>query len=600
MIFVKYKMKKNLMQIFQFRIIYVLMLALCLQFKLLNANTLNANLVFTTQAQINSFASTYPGIDSVLGNVKIGDSLVSNTSINNLNGLSPLKFVGSNCMILNCDALTSVSGLQNITEIGLNCIIHDNNFLNNLNSLNGLNTIGGSLNISSNASIANLNGLSSLSSIGLDGLHITSNTALTSFSGLSALTSVEYLRIGNNFSLINLTGLSTLTYIGRLSVDGNIVMTSLNGLNPNLIINYIDITSNSALTSLAGLENLTHLEGFFIGSNNTLLNLNGLNALSSIGFDGIFIHNNPSLTSLTGLNSILSSDGGIYITQNNVLNSIAALSNIQSIGGGDIYIESNAVLTSLNGINQIDPYSITEISIVGNSNLSTCHVQSVCARIVISTTSVTISGNATGCANKPQVQTLCGTLPYTLNLKMFLQGYFLGNEMMNPVLFNQGITTNSNICDSIKIELRNANFPYSLIASNKTILSITGNAQASFTASPGNYYIRIQHRNGIETWSALPMLFSVVPMNYDFTTAANKAYGNNMIEVESGVWAIYSGDISQDQNIDLVDYSIAESEINNFSSGYNPSDLNGDGNVDLLDLPVLEDNISQFVFSIHP
>ena len=88
--------------------------------------------------------------------------------------------------------------------------------------------------------------------------------------------------------------------------------------------------------------------------------------------------------------------------------------------------------------------------------------------------------------------------------------------------------------------------------------------------------------------------------NYDFTTAANKAYGSNQIEMEPGIWALFSGDLNTDDNIDLLDLSPLEADINNFSFGHFATDINGDGNVDLLDNPLLEQNINNFVFSIHP
>jgi hypothetical protein len=58
--------------------------------------------------------------------------------------------------------------------------------------------------------------------------------------------------------------------------------------------------------------------------------------------------------------------------------------------------------------------------------------------------------------------------------------------------------------------------------------------------------------------------------------------------------------VSQDENIDLLDAFLIETDINNFEFGYFASDINGDGNVDLLDSPVVEDNINSFIFSAHP
>ncbi len=71
--------------------------------------------------------------------------------------------------------------------------------------------------------------------------------------------------------------------------------------------------------------------------------------------------------------------------------------------------------------------------------------------------------------------------------------------------------------------------------------------------------------------------------NYDFTLAANKTYGNNLLEIMLGVFAFYSGYINQDVSIDLLNLGDIETDINNFEFGYFATDINGDGNVDLLD-----------------
>ncbi|GBL35492.1 hypothetical protein EMGBS15_10870 [Filimonas sp.] len=114
----------------------------------------------------------------------------------------------------------------------------------------------------------------------------------------------------------------------------------------------------------------------------------------------------------------------------------------------------------------------------------------------------------------------------------------------------------------------------------------------------GTYYIVVKHRNSIETWSAQPVAYTIG--TYDFTTAANKAYGNNMIQIESGKWAFYSGELNNDSNIDLLDMNILSTDINNFLTGYMATDINGDGNVDLLDTFPVETNISNFIFSSRP
>jgi len=107
------------------------------------------------------------------------------------------------------------------------------------------------------------------------------------------------------------------------------------------------------------------------------------------------------------------------------------------------------------------------------------------------------------------------------------------------------------------------------------------------------------HRNAVQTWSASPVTFASTT-SYDFTTAATQAFFDNQVEVEPGVWAFYTGDINQDENVDIFDAPELDSDIANFFFGYYRTDLNGDGNVDIFDSPILDANISNFIFSAHP
>lgn len=189
----------------------------------------------------------------------------------------------------------------------------------------------------------------------------------------------------------------------------------------------------------------------------------------------------------------------------------------------------------------------------------------------------------------------------TLNLKAYIQGYYQGGGYMANVLYNQGITGNAGTeCDTITVQLRLSSAPYTLVSESKSMLQTNGQLIFSGTAAIGqSYYVVLKHRHAIETWSANPVLLSG-NTTYDFTTGANKAYGDNQVEVTPGIWAMYSGDINQEENIDLLDASVLETDITNFQFGYMSSDLNGDGNVDLLDSPVLEENVNSFVYAMYP
>jgi hypothetical protein len=193
--------------------------------------------------------------------------------------------------------------------------------------------------------------------------------------------------------------------------------------------------------------------------------------------------------------------------------------------------------------------------------------------------------------------------PYylNLNLKAYLQGYYLGAGLMENVLFNQGVTvTPGNKCDTIIVQLRQATSPYAIAFTTKQVLQTNGQVAINGLGLLGqSYYVVIKHRNTVETWSANPIVLNE-STSYDFSSASSQAYGSNQREVESGVWALYNGDLNQDENIDLLDIGLLENDINAFQFGYFATDINGDGNVDLLDAPIVEGNVNAFVFSIHP
>jgi len=63
---------------------------------------------------------------------------------------------------------------------------------------------------------------------------------------------------------------------------------------------------------------------------------------------------------------------------------------------------------------------------------------------------------------------------------------------------------------------------------------------------------------------------------------------------------MYSADLNQDQNVDLLDMPILEADIAEYMFGYAATDLNGDGNTDLLDVIYMDYGIANYLFSIYP
>ena len=218
------------------------------------------------------------------------------------------------------------------------------------------------------------------------------------------------------------------------------------------------------------------------------------------------------------------------------------------------------------------------------------------------TTTYTVTGTttATGCTKTDTrviTVTACGSI---LNLKFFIEGYYAGAGLMFPVMLAQGIAgATASQTDTITVELRNSTTPYGIASSLKTILNTNGSAVCNFPIS-GTYYLAIKHRNAIQTWSKTTVTLSAAPLTNDFSNALNKAYGDNQKALGGGIFAFLSGDVNSDENVDLLDLSVLESDINGFAFGYKRTDNNGDGNVDLLDYPIEETNINNFIFSNHP
>jgi hypothetical protein len=71
----------------------------------------------------------------------------------------------------------------------------------------------------------------------------------------------------------------------------------------------------------------------------------------------------------------------------------------------------------------------------------------------------------------------------------------------------------------------------------------------------------------------------------------NKAYADNQIEVEPGVFAIFSGDIDQNGSVDALDFLLLDPDIQNGEGGYLLTDLDGSGGVDAIVFLVLDPNI---------
>ena len=161
--------------------------------------------------------------------------------------------------------------------------------------------------------------------------------------------------------------------------------------------------------------------------------------------------------------------------------------------------------------------------------------------------------------------------------------------------------SNTMVEDTVTVLLKNTNAPYTTIDQSKVKLNTSGNGFVKFRQAVNgtNYYLVVQHRNSIETWSKLGKQFTNSEMIYDFTTSATQAFGDNM-KLKATKWTMFSGDVNHDGVIDISDVSLVDIDNLVFATGYIVTDVNGDNIVDLSDLSLVDINNLNFVSKITP
>ncbi len=187
-----------------------------------------------------------------------------------------------------------------------------------------------------------------------------------------------------------------------------------------------------------------------------------------------------------------------------------------------------------------------------------------------------------------------------LNINAFLEGLYIGSSAMNAAPFNSDGITSNTIADTITIVLHDK-ITYDSVYAVIGTIDVTGFAQVNLPSNlvGESYYIAVKHRSSIETWTADTVVFTS-NTSYDFTDDPAKAYGANMVDLGSGVFGIYSGDINQDGSIDFLDYPDLDIGSLNGDLGYMNTDLNGDASVDFLDYPIIDLNSINGVFLMRP
>jgi len=188
--------------------------------------------------------------------------------------------------------------------------------------------------------------------------------------------------------------------------------------------------------------------------------------------------------------------------------------------------------------------------------------------------------------------------PVKITIRVFLEGpYLSGYEMdtslqqygaiplQSPYIQDPRIVENipDNTVDWVLVQLRKT-ADGNTIDSRSCFLKSDGyiitedTDELNFFVDPGDYYIVIRHRNHLDVMSSSVVSLSTVVSEYDFSTGTDQYTGNDAVVLESGVYGMYAGDASdneQVQNDDKNDFWKVQVGL----AGYRSADFNLNGQV---------------------
>ncbi len=206
----------------------------------------------------------------------------------------------------------------------------------------------------------------------------------------------------------------------------------------------------------------------------------------------------------------------------------------------------------------------------------------------------------------------------TLNIKVFLQGPYVNNSMLDELNkenfiplyqpysekpWNYGGKEHvdkipQDVVDWILVELTNDTNRSKVISRRAAFLGVDGKVISLDGKSPlifenideKNCYLIIHHRNHLPVMSRNPININTT-IDYDFTLSKEQAFGNALIDLGNGVFGMISGDSDSNGEIDNQDFKEIASNL--LKIGYENADLDMNGVVNILDYKKTNSNLSK-------
>ncbi len=340
-------------------------IVLLCSFPLLNAQCPTADVVLSTQAELDAFVATYA---STCSDIPVS-IMVSGTNITDISGLEFITSIDGSFEILQTNHSTNIE-FNNLLTITGDLRFQENDNIDEINGFNSLTSIGGAFDIQKNATLDIISGFNNLITIGgyvqffqvfdEDVYPVPASIDLISgFNNLITIGGNFVVAISKNITVNAFANVETIGggfIISRTSFDSFTGFTSLQRIDGrirffctnwddddvNAINNFTSLTSIGGDISLTGiydecttnvgldfLNNLTTIEGSILLEDASIRS--GLEGVETIGTDlsfqgGQFL---PALTQLTSVGGDINYSSSF----NSSLSSSMNFPNLLSVGG---------------------------------------------------------------------------------------------------------------------------------------------------------------------------------------------------------------------------------------------------------------------------
>ncbi|WP_460218239.1 T9SS type A sorting domain-containing protein [Psychroserpens sp. MEBiC05023] len=256
------------------------------------------NITLSSQADVDAFATNYPGCTELDIDLSIsGNDITDLSPLSNIESIHSLR-IENNPQLQNLSGLNSITHIDGYNEnnlnplfIGNNAILTDISSLINMSNSNNMEGVV----VRDNPLLQSLNGLQGFNNF-IWLVDITNNDSLTDLVGLNNVVQTDDFVILNNENLINLNGLNSYSF-GDIEIENNASLQNLVGLT-SAFEGLIVLIENPSIQSLQGLEQASSIYGIYLDGNDALFDISAINAFTpenGIYFDFV-IKNNSNLS----------------------------------------------------------------------------------------------------------------------------------------------------------------------------------------------------------------------------------------------------------------------------------------------------------------